>query len=375
MKLSLEKTTFLNVLSHGQGVVEKRTTVPILSHVLLTAHQNSLSVTSTDMDLSLIETIPADVEKSGSIAVSAYMLFEIVRKLSDTKLITLEFKEDMLEVTSGRSAFKLSCLPAEDFPQIAQSELTHQFTLPSPVLKHLIDNTRFSMSTEETRYHLNGIHFHTLSTPEGLMLRAVATDLHRLACVECPAPEEATGMPAIIVGRKTIAEIRKILDEGDAPVNIGVSSTRIEISYENDKTRGALSSRLIDGAFPDYQSALAVANDKVMVVNTKDFAGAVDRVGIIVSDKIRAIRILIGNNAAVLTAVSSDLGSAREDLDVMFPYAESIDICFNVKYLMDIAQQVSYDELEFLLADSDSSVLIRPVGDSSQNFILMPMRV
>lgn len=377
MKLILDKATLLNALSHGQGVVEKRTTVPILSHVLLTAYANRLSITSTDMDLALIETIPADVAQTGSAAVLAHVFYDIVRKLSDTQRVELELNAEktQLIVASGRSRFQLSCLPAEDFPQITQSELTHRFVLPAPVLKHLIDTTRFSMSTEETRYHLNGIHFHTLETDEGLTLRAVATDLHRLACVECLAPHEAAGMPAIIVGRKAINEVRKLLDEAEAPVNIGVSQSRIEFSFENERTQGVLSSRLIDGVFPDYQSALAVGNDKSLVVSTKDFAGAVDRVGTIVSDKVRAIRINIANNAATLSAVSADFGSAQEELDVTFPYTAEIDICFNVKYLMDIAQQISYPELELLLADADSSVLVRPVGDKHQTFILMPMRV
>jgi DNA polymerase-3 subunit beta len=189
------------------------------------------------------------------------------------------------------------------------------------------------------------------------------------------APPEANGMPEIIVGRKAITEVRKLLDEAEAPVNIGVSQTRIEFSFDSEKGQGVLSARLIDGVFPDYQSALTVGNDKHLVVNTKDFAGAVDRVGTIVSDKIRAIRINMGNNMSTLSAVSTDFGSAKEDLDVVFPYEDQIEICFNVKYLMDIAQQINYPEMEMLLADADSSVLVRPVGDNHQTFILMPMRV
>ncbi len=377
MKLSLEKGPFLKALSHGQSVVEKRTTVPILSHVLLTATKNGLLITSTDMDIALIETIQAKVEHIGTACVSAHMLHEIVRKLSDASEINLSFNKDTLQlnITSGRSKFELSCLPVEDFPQLTQSELTHHFTLPAPVLKHLIDASRFAMSTEETRYHLNGIHFHTVSLDGSNIMRAVATDMHRLACVGCESPSEAVGMPEIIVGRKTITEVRKLLDEADQPITVGLSNTRIEFSIEGNNTRAVLSSRLVDGIFPDYQAAMAIENDKVLIVGTKAFAEAVDRVGTVVNDKVRAIKLKLSENAATLSAVSSDFGSAVEELDVDFPYKEELEICFNVRYLTDIAQQINTEEMEMLLADGDSSVLIRPVNESQSTFILMPMRV
>ncbi len=377
MKLSLEKGPFLKALSHGQSVVEKRTTVPILSHVLLTATKDGLLITSTDMDIALIETIPAKVEQVGTACVSAYMLYEIVRKLNDSNEVNVSLNKEtaQLTITSGRSKFDISCLPAEDFPQLTQSELTHHFTLPAPVLKHLIDASKFAMSTEETRYHLNGIHLHTVATDGFNVMRAVATDMHRLACVGCESPGEAMGMPEIIVGRKTITEVRKLLDEAEQPVTIGLSNNRIEFAIEGNNTRAVLSSRLVDGTFPDYQTAMAIENDKIMIVGTKAFAEAVDRVGTVVNDKVRAIKLKLSENAATLSAVSSDFGSAVEELDVDFPYNEELEICFNVRYLTDIAGQINTEEMEMLLADGDSSVLIKPVNENQSTFILMPMRV
>lgn len=377
MKLVIEKSPFLKALSHGQSVVEKRTTVPILSHVLLTAIPNKLLLTSTDMDMALIETVSANVEIPGTISVPAHLLYEVVRKLSDSTGITLHYNSEtsQLSVSSGRSKFELPSLPADDFPQLTHSDLTHHFTLPAPVLKHLIDTTRFAMSNEETRYHLNGVHFHTLSSEGKNILRAVATDMHRLACVECEAPEGALGMPEIIVGRKTITEIRKLLDEAEQPVQIGISGSRIEFALDGTNTNAVLSSRLVDGTFPDYQAAMAIENDKLLVVNTKAFAEAVDRVGTVVNDKVRAIKLKISENSAVLSAVSADFGSAIEELDVDFAYNDAFEICFNVRYLIDIAQQIGTEEIEFLLADGESSVLLRPTNNSNSIFILMPMRV
>lgn len=377
MKITLEKSVLLNALSHSQSVVERKTTIPILSHVLFTAGAHGLSLTTTDMDLALIETIQADVETPGAATVSAHLVYEIVRKLSDNKPVSIELnsEQSQLHIASGRSKFQLSCLSPDDFPQITQSTLSHHFDLPGPVLRHLIDTTRFSMSTEETRYHLNGIYFHCTQQGDDLVLRAVATDLHRLASAQCQAPADAAGMPDIIVGRKAISEIRRLLEGVDLPVQMGVSDGRIEVSFQNAHSRAVISARLIDGAFPDYEAALVVENDKRMLVNTKSFAQSVDRVGTIVGEKVRAIRIMLQNNVAHFSAVSSDFGSATEELDVDFPEQESVEICFNVKYLMDIATQIDTEEMELLLADSDSSVLVRPKDDQHSIFVLMPLRL
>ncbi len=377
MKLALEKNLFLKALSHGQSVVEKKTTIPILSHVLLRASDQGLEITSTDMDMALIETIPAQVMIPGSTCLSAHLAYEIVKKLNDQTLIELELNSEkgQLIIVSGRSRFELPCLPEEDFPQLTHGELSHYFNLPAPVLKHLIETTRFAMSAEETRYHLNGICFHTVEKENTTALRAAATDMHRLACAECDMPEGALGMPEIIIGRKTIQEVIKLLDEADQPVQVGVSNNRVQFSFNGSRMKAMLSARLIDGAFPDYMQALTVQFDKTLIVPTKSFAEAVDRVGTVVNDKIRAIKVRLTENMASLSAVSSDFGSAQEELDVDYTYPDSLEICFNVRYLTDIAQQISTDEMEVLLIDEESSVLIRPLGNPYVTFILMPMRV
>ncbi len=378
MKLNVEKNHFLKALSHGQSVVEKRTTVPILSHVMLSATEDGLVLTSTDMDLALIETIPTQVETPGTVCVSAHMLYEIVRKLGDYP-IALEHDDDKgrLKISSGSSEFNLSSLPAEDFPQLTHGQLTHHFTLPTEELVNLIDKTRFSMSNEETRYHLNGIHLHALTDSDKPVLRSVATDMHRLACTEAICPQEAIDIPEVIIGKKAIQEIRRLLDDEQVSVvRIGLSSSRVEFELEGEGKKAVLTSRLVDGSFPDYQAALNVDNDKVLIVPTKDFAKAVDRVGTVVTDKVRAIRVNLQDNKATISALSQEFGTAQEVIEVDFPYPDPLEICFNVKYLLDITQQINCDEMKILLLNSDSSALVRPANDhDNSTYLLMPMRI
>ena len=378
MHISIEKAPFLKALGHGQSVVEKKTTVPIISTVLLQAADGQLSVTATDMDMALIERVPVEVKAAGSVCVSASLLHDIVKKLNDKKVIDLTVSDDgeRLFIVSGRSRFDMGCLPVEDFPQLVQSEITHRFTLPAPVFAHLIDATRFCMAVEETRYQLNGIHFHAHEEGGAQYLRAVATDMHRLACVACEAPEGVRDMPQVIIARKTVQEIRKLLDDAQAPIEIGLSSTRVEFNVQGAGYNAMLTARLVDGIFPDYQSAILVENDKSLIVPTKSFAESIDRVGTVVTnDKLRAIKLNACDNQAVLSAISQEFGSATEEMDVDFAYSDTVEVCFNVRYMMEVAQQINTEEMELLLLDADSSLVIQPVGNPHMVFILMPMQV
>ncbi len=376
MHISLEKSPFLKALSHGQSVVEKKSTVPIISTVLIQTVDGRLSITATDMDMALVEHIPAEIKVSGSVCVSASLLYDIVKKLNDKKTIDLSVNEDgsRLFIVSGRSRFDMGCLPVEDFPQLVQSEISHRFTLPVPVLSHLIDATRFCMALEETRYYLNGIHFHAHQQDGIPYLRAVATDMHRLSCVQCEAPDDIKDMPSVIIARKTIGEIRKLMDDASAPIEIGLSSTRVEFKVQGHGYDALLTARLVEGTFPDYEDAIQVENDKSLIIATKDFSESIDRVGTVVTnDKVRAIRLSVSENQAVLSAVSQEYGTATEEMDVDFAYQDSIDVCFNVRYMMEVAQQINADEMEILLLDPQSSLVIKPVANPNMTFILMPM--
>lgn len=373
MKFTIDRSVFLKALSHGQSVVERRTTVPILSHVLLSATPMGVSLITTDTDLALIETVSATVIEPGATTVSAQMLFDIVRKLPESSSIELSLSTEtgQVHLKAGRSRFNLSYLPAEDFPQLTQGELPIHFTLPSATFKKLLDRAKFAMSTEETRYYLNGIHLHALERDGQKFLRSVATDAHRLAYIEVPLPTGAENMPGIIVGRKTITEVRKLVDEATTEVSISLSPTRIEFAFEN----AVLSSRLIDATYPEYEKAIPLGNDKTAIVDAKAFAAAVDRVATVSNDKVRAIKVNLTNNALMLSAASHDLGSATEEMAIDFPHETPIEIGFNARYLLDIAQQIDEDEAQVLLANGDAPAIIKGINDQEATYVLMPMRV
>lgn len=377
MKISVERGHFLSALSHGNSVVSKKTTIPILGHVLLQAQGGELVVTTTDMDLALVETIPAVVETPGAVTVSSQMLFDIVRKLPDGAMIELSLNPENEQITlkAGKSRFNLSSLPAEQFPKLTQDDLPFKFKTPTQTLQQLIDKAKFAMSSDDVRYYLNGIYFHTKAEEEGMVFRSVATDAHRLACIQMEVPEGAEEIPGIIVGRKTLEEIRKLLDdhkEGD--VEVSLSSRRIQFQLPNS----TLSSRLIDGAYPDYEKAIPLGNDKAIIVDTKALAQAVDRVATVAStttDKIRVINMNIGENVMNLSAGSHELGDATEELPIDYPFDNPVKICLNAKYLLDIAQQIKDDETQILLSNEESPALIRGIQDDKSTYVIMPLRV
>jgi DNA polymerase-3 subunit beta len=294
-----------------------------------------------------------------------------VRKLPEGSMVAIEQSKDgpELNLRAGRVTFDLPCLPATEFPTMTDEGLTHSFELSADTLRRLFDRTRFAISTEETRYYLNGIHLHAV---EDGMLRAVATDGHRLARVEAALPEGAAGMPPIIVPRKTVAEIRKLIDDVDAEqiVEVALSNARIRFQVG----RAVLRSRLIDGTFPDYERVIPQGNDKLMVVSPKELSDAVDRVATIATDKSRAVKLSLDSGRLTLSAVSPDAGRAVEELDVDYA-AEAMEIGFNARYILDMSAQIEGDEVEFAVADSGSPTLVRDPKDNSALYVLMPMRV
>ena len=372
MKLNIERAALLKSLAHVQSVVEKRNTIPILANVLLEATENALGLTATDMDLTIVEHAEAQVGAAGALTVAAHTLFEIVRKLPDGSQISLSGlgESERLTLRAGRSTFSLATLPKEDFPDAAEAEFTHSFSMAVGELRNLIDRTRFAISTEETRYYLNGIFVHASQSGEVPMLRAVATDGHRLARFEMPLPEGAAGMPGVIVPRKTVNELRKLCEESDESVVIYLSPTRARFIL------GAttLTSKLIDGTFPDYERVIPVGNDKVMEVDCKSFSAAVDRVSTISTDKTRAIKLSVNSGSLTLSAASPDSGAAEEEIEVGFD-GEAIEIGFNSRYLLDVTQQIQGDGAQFNMADATSPTVVRDLTDSSALYVLMPMRV
>ena len=372
MKLTIERAALFQTLAHVQSIVERRNTIPILSNVLLATNSEQLFLTATDMDISIVDTVDATIATSGATTAPAHTLYDIVRKLPDGAQIEIDTGNDELQMTlrAGRSEFTLKTLPTEDFPQIDGGELPNQFSLPANEMRSLIDRTRFAISTEETRYYLNGIFIHTAIVNEKDVLRTVATDGHRLARVEMPMPLGAAGMPGIIVPRKTVNELRKLIDEIDSDIDVALSDTSVRFTFDN----AVLTSKLIDGTFPDYERVIPTSNDKSLNVDCRNFANAVDRVATISTEKSRAVKLSAYKNNLILTASSPDNGTAREEIEVNYE-ATAIEIGFNARYLLDIAQQIEGREAVFIVADAASPTIVRDSQDENALYVLMPMRV
>ena len=367
MKLTIDRMSLLRPLGHVQSVVERRNTIPILANVVLRAEAGELSLTATDMDMDIATEVGCSVMTSGTTTMSAHLLYDIARKLPDGAEVEIAVNDGHAMVSAGRSSFRLPTLPVEDFPAISSNELPVNFSLTAADMRDLIDATRFAISTEETRYYLNGIYIHKAESGE---LCAVATDGHRLAMTRQVLPSGAAQMPSIILPRKAVSELRKLLDDFDGDVLIGLSETRAEFRFGVVR----LTSKLIDGTFPDYTRVIPVGNDRIMQVDVSAFSAAVDRVSTIASEKSRSVKMGLRSGVLTLSASNTDASSATEELEVSYDGPE-MEIGFNARYLLDIAGQVNSDMVEFALADQGSPSLVRAPGDEASLFVLMPMRV
>lgn len=367
MKATIERATLLRGLSHVQSVVERRNTIPILSNVLIEASaEGSLRLMATDLDLQIDETVPAAVDQAGATTVPAHTLFDIARKLPEGSQVELSAAEGKIKINAGRAKFELGTLPRDDFPVIAEGELPTVFELAAETLKQIIDKTRFAISTEETRYYLNGIFLHVADDT----LKAAATDGHRLARVTVARPDGAELMPDVIVPRKCVAELRKLLDEVDGSVGVSLSGSKIRF----DLGAAILTSKLIDGTFPDYSRVIPTGNDKILKIDPKSFMEGVDRVSTIATEKTRAVKMALDRDRITLSVTSPDNGTAAEDVPGDYA-AQPFEIGFNSRYLMDILGQVEGDLVEVHLADAAAPTLIRENDKSPALYVLMPMRV
>ncbi len=372
MKLSLERNALLRAMSRAQSVVERRNTIPILGNVLIEAEGEQVSFRATDLDIEVIDKARAMVSQAGATTVSAHTLHEITRKLPDGAMV--ELHDDgiagRLEVRAGRSHFSLATLPREDFPIMANAEYACRFDCAAPVLRRLFDKAKFAISTEETRYYLNGIYLHAARGADGAVLRCVATDGHRLARIDADLPDGAAEVPGVIVPRKTVGELRKLLDDDAAIISVSVSETKIRFSTPEI----TLTSKVIDGTFPDYARVIPTANTKRLEVDAAEFAQAVDRVATVSSERSRAVKMAIEDDRLVLSVNSPDSGAADEEMSVAYS-DERIEIGFNAKYLLEIAGQVDRENAVFLFNSAGDPTLMREGNDESAIYVVMPMRV
>jgi len=372
MKVTIERSALLKAMSQAQSVVERRNTIPILANVLIEAEGGAVSFRATDLDIEVVDKALATVEREGASTVAAHVLHEIVRKLPDGALVELldDGASGRLEVRAGRSNFSLATLPREDFPVMASSEYACNFSARAPVLRRLFDKSKFAISTEETRYYLNGVYMHAADEGGTKVLRCVATDGHRLARIDAPLPEEATDMPGVIVPRKAVGELRKLLDDDDMMIAVSVSETKVRFATPEIM----LTSKVIDGTFPDYTRVIPTGNSRRLEVDATDFAQAVDRVSTVSSERSRAVKLSLSEDRLVLSVNAPDSGAAEEELVVAYS-DEPLDIGFNAKYLLEIAGQVDRENAVFLFNSAGDPTLMREGSDTSAVYVVMPMRV
>jgi DNA polymerase-3 subunit beta len=372
MKVSIERSALLKAMSQAQSVVERRNTIPILANVLIEAEGNDISFRATDLDIEVVDKVGGMVERAGATTVGAHTLHEIVRKLPDGSMIELsdDGVSGRLDVKAGRSNFSLATLRREDFPVMASSEYECNFACPAPVLRRLFDKSKFAISTEETRYYLNGVYMHSADAESGKVLRCVATDGHRLARIDAPLPGEAENLPGVIVPRKTVGELRKLLDDDEATIAVSVSETKVRFATSEI----TLTSKVIDGSFPDYTRVIPTGNTRRLEVDAADFAQAVDRVSTVSSERSRAVKLSMEEDRLVLSVNAPESGAADEEVAVAYA-DERLEIGFNAKYLLEIAGQVDRENAVFLFNTSGDPTLMREGNDETAVYVVMPMRV
>ena len=367
MRATIERAVLLKALGHVQSVVERRNTIPILSNVLIEARDDgSLRLMATDLDLQVDESVAAQVAQAGATTVPAHTFFDIVRKLPEGSQVELAASDGKMQVLAGRARFNLSTLPRDDFPVIAEGELPTRFELPAATLRQIIDKTRFAISSEETRYYLMGIFLHVVDDK----LKAAATDGHRLARITLPRPDGAEGMPDIIIPKKCVGELRKLLDEVEGTAEVSLSPTKVRFGLGS----AVLTSKLIDGTFPDYNRVIPTGNDKLLKLDPKSFAAGVDRVATIASEKTRAVKMSVDRDKITLSVTSPESGTATEEIAADYG-SDNLEIGFNARYLMDILAQIEGDSVEVHLADAAAPTLLRENDASPALYVLMPMRV
>ncbi len=367
MNFTIDRKTFLATLTHVQSVVERKNTMPILANIKMEATADTLKLTATDMEIAIVETVPLTLARPGITTVPAATLFDMVKRLPDAAEIAFSLEGGTLTVKAGRFKTDLMVLPAEDFPEMMSGEMPHRFSLPAKALLGLISKTAFAMSTEETRYYLNGIHFHV---PDGAtVMRAVATDGHRLARLETPLPDGAESMPPIILPRKAVHEVQRLLAGSEAAVEVCLSDTKAQFTLGQVQ----VTTRLIEGTFPDYERVIPKGNDRVLRIGKAELVGATGRVGAISGEKARPVKLALAGSVLTLSG-DGDKGRAEESIEDIKYDGPAMEIGFQARYLTDIADQCE-DMVEMRFGDSQGPVLVSDPGDEAAVYVLMPMRV
>lgn len=371
MKLSISRETLFRALRHMSGVVEKRTSIAIMGNVRLKAAKNKLETTATDGDMAVQGSAEAFVDVEGSTTVGALKLFEIISKIPEGVMVGMEVVDggSRLSLTAGKAKFSLATLGAEAFPDMTRVDGGVEFAMASVDLKRLLNKVQFAASNDETRAYLTGIYLHVAEVDGSQVLRAVATDGHRLAQADMPCPEGAGDMGGVILPRKCVSELHKLADEAKE-IRLKVTDKKLQAEVADI----SLTSKVIDAVFPDYDRVIPKGNPSILTVARRSILQAVDRVSILSHEKTRSVRFKADEGVVELSANNPDQENATEEVKADYA-GGSMEIGFNAKYLSDIGGQVVGDDMQFYLKDSASPVLVRDTGDGNTLFVVMPMRV
>jgi DNA polymerase-3 subunit beta len=365
MKFSATREALLKPLQAVIGVVERRQTMPILANLLLVVKDGQLSITATDLEVELVANVVVDADGDGEITVPGRKLLDICRALPDAAEIAIALTGDRLAVRSGRSKFSLTTLPATEFPTVEDISSSEAVEVPQATLVKLFEKTHFSMAQQDVRYYLNGLLIETGKS----VLRAVATDGHRLALCEVALENEAAPEQQVIVPRKGVLELQRLLS-GEGSVELELGSNHIRAQLDGIR----FTSKLIDGRFPEYERVIPAEADNELVADREAFRGALQRTAILSNEKYRGIRLIIRDNGVVLQAHNPEQEEAEEELEVKYK-GEDIEIGFNVNYLLDALGAIESDEVTLSIVDGNSSCLLREPGKNDCKYVVMPMRL
>lgn len=367
MKFTIGKPDFIKVLQRIQGIVEKRNTMPILANVLLDASKGKVTIMATDLEVFIRDSAQAGVSEEGSVTVNARKVFEIAKELPGDQIDVSTGKDDKLTLKAGKARFNIMGLPAKEFPSFPDPEEGSLQPIDGGTMRNMIDKTSFAVSTDETRYNINGF----LLEREDGRIKMVATDGHRLALIMSEGDNIAKGQKeGVLLPRKGLMEMKKVLDEKDGEFFLGITQKNAVMKRENT----VITVRLLEGEFPDYRRVIPKDNDKVVSAKREDLLSSLKRVSILSTDKIKGVKFSFSNSKLVLSSSSPDIGEATEEVDIKYS-EDDIDIAFNARYFIDVLEALKEEDVTINLKDSLSPGIIRPAGGEDYTYIIMPMRL
>jgi len=371
MEFTIDRDTFLKSLGHANGIIEKKTTLPILTNILIEAKDSKIKITATDLDIIFFqEILPKEVKKEGSTTTSASILYDILRKLQPNANVELNLlNSNRLKLVSGNSKFNLLCLPSDNFPLLEEDVDQKKFEVSPQKLLKLLNKTKISISNDETRHYLNGIYLHKTKLENKSFLCGVSTDSHRLSSSSLEI-DQNINIESIILPKKTIFQLISLLEQNNKPIKI--SNNKSKIKFEMNT--GTLTSKVIDGRFPDYNKVIPKENDKILEMKLKEFKNSMERVTTVSSDRKEGLKMFISKDSVQLSVNSPNSGEGVENINAKFNSSD-LNISFNSRYLMDITSHIENELIVINIKDPSSPILIRDLSDKNSFHVVMPMKI